>query len=99
MCAKKISKTLKDSSKELIALLNEVAYSRSPESVFRDWTRLTALTLANAVPFHDATWQKNEEEYLALAKNYTKEELEKFAKMLALLVLLFLSVLFICCLL
>lgn len=89
MCAKKISKTLKDSSKELIALLNEVAYSHSPENVFRDWARLIALTLANSVPFHDATWQKNEEEYLALAKNYTREELNKFAKMMALLVLLF----------
>lgn len=56
-----------------------------PFDVFRDWVETSAIAFSNAV---DTSQRKGREDrYMDIVGKYTKEELKKFAEMLALLVL------------
>jgi hypothetical protein len=69
-----------DSAKEFIKLLEGLAYTRSRWQAFTDWAAMAAATLHNAFQFD----QEVEDEYMSIAKRYTREELDTFAQLLAL---------------
>ena len=67
--------------KDFVKILESIRYSKSKYEVFSDWLIMTAATLYS--------WKKDknvEEEYLHIANQYTKEELDKHAQLLAITV-------------
>jgi Type I restriction-modification system methyltransferase subunit len=67
--------------KEFIKILESIKPSKNAYEIFSDWLILAAATLY--------TWKKDpkvESEYMEIAKNYSKEELDKHAQLLAITV-------------
>jgi len=72
---------INQNSKDFIKLLETLKPSKHAYEVFSDWLIMAAATLYS--------WKKDkdvEEEYLNIAKQYTKEEMDKHAHLLALTV-------------
>ncbi len=68
--------------KNFIDTFNGIAHHRHRYEVFKDFVTMAAISLHNAV----RKFAYLEEEYLATAKRYTREELEGFASLLGILV-------------
>ncbi len=74
------------SAPERIARLltdNTAAGQRREVDVFGDFTDLAALAVRNSI--RDEGWQDREDEYLRVAKTYTREELGRFAEAMGVL--------------
>lgn len=75
-----------DRKKDIIKMIDTIAGKYSAYEVFSDWIRCCSLTISNYCQLnHDKVWEKREQEYLDTIKRYTPEEVNKFAKMLAML--------------
>lgn len=68
--------------KEFNNLLRDVDYSKSTVQKFSDFLSLTAYSIAQ--PFYKS--DKLENKYLDIAKNYTREQHDKFSKMFAIVI-------------
>lgn len=62
-------------------LVEQNARRYRSHEVFRDFCEMSAITLSNAVDFHQ--FEKREARYLQIAKRYEREELLRFSEMLA----------------
>jgi hypothetical protein len=71
--------------KQFVRLVTRLA-DRHSASAVRDFAELGALSMQNAVTLHDDAWTKREERYMAIAKQYTPEEMKLFPEMLACLI-------------
>ncbi len=71
-----------EKNSEFNKILNSIDYSKSKVTVFADFLSLSAYSIAQ--PFYKS--QELEEKYLAVAKTYKPEQLQVFAKLLALVV-------------
>ena len=72
---------MNDKKKEFTKILENIKPSKNTYEVFSDWLTLVSATLY--------TWKKDqkvENEYMEIAKQYSKEELAKFVKLFALTV-------------
>ena len=68
--------------KSFVDTFNGIAHHRHRYEVFKDFVTMSAISLHNAV----RKFAHLEEEYLATAKRYTREELEAFSTLLGILV-------------
>lgn len=82
--AKKNYAGLTAAEKEFVKLFNEVSYRHNPWTVWGDFVSMTADAIANAVDHDAARWGNREQDYLARAKKYDKDELNKIAQLFAL---------------
>lgn len=75
---------------EIAKMIIKLSGSYSPSIIFDDWVKILAIMFANN-PFiiQDEIWKRREQEYLDVIKKYSKEELEIFMKMYAILIKLF----------
>lgn len=74
--------TNKDKTTEFNKIMQSLDYSKSRIQIFSDFLTLSAYSIAQ--PFYRSP--ELEEKYLAVAKNYKVEQLNLFAKMLAIVV-------------
>lgn len=75
-----------DRKKDIIKMIDTIAGKYSAYEVFSDWIRCCSLAISNSCQLdHDKVWKKRGQEYLDTIKRYTSEEVNKFAKMLAML--------------
>lgn len=72
------------SRKELLKLIEGLAYRHSKWQVFADFNEAAAISISNAVDLGHR--EEREARYMEIIKRYTKEELAKFPQMLAHLV-------------
>lgn len=70
--------------KEFNNILKDLARSRHMISVFRDFLEMSHIALANSVYLQTDIGQEMEARYFESIKQYSKEELEQFSKLLAL---------------
>lgn len=71
--------------KNVIKLLNQIAYKHHMYDVFRDFVAMTALALSNVAD--KSQFEKREAEYFRVIKKYDKEELNLFPQAFAELVM------------
>lgn len=69
---------------ELIKAIQKLSYGHATWDIFQDWLEMSAISISNTVDWGQQ--QKREERYMELVKKYSKEEMEQFTKILALLV-------------
>ena len=74
-----------DAEKSFIKAFDELCYRHNPWTVWRDFVTVTATSIANAVDFNQA----REDNYLAVVKGYTREEIDRFVEMSADVILAF----------
>lgn len=72
--------------KDFIKTFNEIAYRHNPWTVWTDFANMSATALANTVDRDPVRWNRREQSYLASAKRYNREELEKIVQLFALTV-------------
>lgn len=73
-----------DPAKEIIKNIIEMSGQYPSYVIFTDWVKCSALSICNACQIsHNEAWQSREQLYLDTAKRYAKEELNRFAYMLA----------------
>jgi len=72
------------SVKQIAKIMQSICYQHQKWQVFSDWVEMMALALSNVVDFTQAA--AREERYLEIVKRYSKDELNKFCEMFALLV-------------
>lgn len=76
-----------DSVKELIQMFEGMSGRYSGYEIFSDWVKASALSVCNTCHIiHDSVWKEREQAYLDICRKYSHEELEMFARMLALLI-------------
>ena len=76
-----------DSVKELIQMFENMSGRYSGYEIFSDWVKASALSVCNTCHIiHDSVWQEREQAYQDICRKYSHEELEMFARMLALLI-------------
>src|SRR5690625_2337589 len=73
------------SKQEIKKIVDSMAGKYSRYDIFRDFIVLSACTISNSVDKQQ--WQKREDMYLEIIAKYTKYEANKFAEMLALMIL------------
>lgn len=76
-----VPETADQHQRELIRLIQAFQHTHDPYSVFSDFVEMSALAISNAVD--QGQYEAREERYLAIARKYTREELDRFARMLA----------------
>lgn len=82
---KKLTRQVRgQAQKELVRLFDQLAQRHSRWEVWADFVYMTAATLSNAVD--KAHFEDREKNYLAIARKYSKAELEAVAEMFALVV-------------
>lgn len=75
--------------KAFTEVVEQTAYAKDRGSVFSDWAEIAALSL-HQLPYHaghlpqDKNFERCEQSYLALVKNYAREDLDRFGRLLAL---------------
>lgn len=73
-----------------IAKMIESMASHQPERVFRDWCECGSLSIQDSCdPFNNESLKRRGEKYEQIGKQYTKDEMRKFAEMFAELVCAF----------
>lgn len=86
--AMKISTPQTDRAKAFMQMIERFRYTHGIYETFLDWLKLSA-SAVHQQPYHafrlpqDDDFRDVEEQYLAIAKKYTREELNLFAEMLA----------------
>src|SRR5690625_2930906 len=73
------------SQKEIKKIIYGMAGKYNRYTIFRDFILLSACTISNSVD--KAQWQNREDMYMETIRKYQKDEANKFAEMLALMVL------------
>src|SRR5690625_404240 len=73
------------SQKEIKKIIYGMAGKYNRYTIFRDFILLSACTISNSVD--KAQWQKREGMYMDTIKKYSRDEANKFAEMLALMIL------------
>jgi len=73
------------SQRKIKKIIKEMSGKYRQYQIFRDFIVLSACTISNSVDKQQ--WQAREKMYMDTIKKYTKEEADKFAKMLALMTL------------
>lgn len=67
--------------KQMIKLFQSFGYKHNLADVFRDFLEISAIAISNSVDWSQAV--KREKRYFEIIKNYSKDELNKFASILA----------------
>lgn len=75
---------MNDYTKELMKLLNKIAYMHTPREVFRDFVEMAALSISNGVARN--CFEDREKQYLELIKKYDAERQKLFPEAFAYLV-------------
>lgn len=73
---------VKSEYKELVKLFNQLSGSRSLRQVFNDCIEMFALSIQNTFCFGQ-TFEKNENRYKDIVKNYSESEIETIVKIFA----------------
>lgn len=74
--------------KDLIKMINDMSGRYSGYEIFSDWVKMGALAICNFCHvFHGKIWKEREQAYLDVARKYSQDELQKFCKMLGLLIM------------
>lgn len=73
-----------DHVKELVALINKIAYMHTPKEVFRDFVEIAALSISNSVD--PSQFEEREKRYLDLIRKYDAERQKLFPEAFAYLV-------------
>lgn len=84
-CAKGKPMTADQHYKDMTKKLTGLTGGKRMFEVFRDFTELFALSLRNVVDKRD--WQEREDRYLAVAKGYTRDQLNLMAEVMAMVVM------------
>lgn len=72
--------------KDMIKIINSMAGKYSTYEVFNDWIKCCSLAISNSCQMvHDRVWREREQIYLDTIKKYSKEEINKFCELLAML--------------
>ncbi len=76
---------------DFVSAFEETCHGQHPQSVFRDWAEVTALSIANLMdPFQESEeWKNREDQYLAIAKKYRPETINLFSDLLGMLTMMF----------
>lgn len=76
---------------DFVSAFEETCHGQHPQSVFRDWAEVTALSIANIMdPFQESEeWKNREAQYLAIAKKYRPETINLFSDLLGMLTMMF----------
>lgn len=76
---------------DFVRAFEETCHGQHPQSVFRDWAEVTALSIANIMdPFQESEeWKNREDQYLAIAKKYRPETINLFSDLLGMLTMMF----------
>ena len=76
---------------DFVSAFEETCHGQHPQSVFRDWAEVTALSIANIMdPFQESEeWKNREDQYLAIAKKYRPETINLFSDLLGMLTMMF----------
>lgn len=81
MASRQIARNVRGAeAKEFVKLLESLSYARHRWDVFSDWCVMASSAIYNRLHQDPAI----EEQYLQVAKKYTREELDKLARMLGL---------------
>ena len=68
--------------KQIIDSIKAMSGRYAPYNIFSDWVAMSAIAIQNGCSLvHNKNWQKREQLYIDIAKNYTEKELEQFAQM------------------
>lgn len=79
-----------DKMEEIIKIITNMSGKYSTTLIFDDFVKMVAISLSNSTDIlHDKVWKKRENQYKTIISKYTKEEIEDFVKILAILVNLF----------
>lgn len=71
---------------EIIQEIQKMSGRYSPDIIFSDWVKCTAIAIQNACSLlSDKVWQSREEQYISTMKKYTSEEQKSMSKMMVLL--------------
>lgn len=74
--------------KRIIGLIEEISGSHSEHQVFVDWCAMTAISISNACTLETSDeFKQREDVYSHIIGKYQRNDVEKFAEMIALLVL------------
>lgn len=77
---------MEDNKKAIVKKIQDLSGRRSPYQIFSDWLEMCAIAIQNScVLDHDEVWEKREQRYKDVAKQYNSEEQNVFAEILALL--------------
>jgi hypothetical protein len=78
---KTVAKRMDDPHHAFTKLFQENCHRHRPHAVFADFCEMAALAVSNAVDL--AQFKAREERYLQIVKGYDRDELDRFAQMLA----------------
>lgn len=81
----KVVRHLKDGQKEFQKVISELCYTKSSWQVWSDFVALAAINLSNVFDTSKLR-EEREQQYLSIIGTYSKEEAEKFPKLLAIMV-------------
>lgn len=74
--------------KRIIELIEEISGSYSGHQVFTDWCAMTAISISNACTLETSDeFKQREDVYKHIIEKYQRNDIEKFAEMIALLIL------------
>lgn len=79
------SKSIRGSTeweKEFLTVFNYLCKSRRSWEVWQDFVTMSACAIANAVDWRNDVWKKREGKYMAIVKNYTKDETNHISELL-----------------
>lgn len=72
--------------KDIIKIINSISGKYSAYEVFSDWIRCCSLSISNnCCVIHGKVWEGREKSYLDTISRYSRDEVQKFSEMLALL--------------
>lgn len=72
--------------KDIIKIINSISGKYSAYEVFTDWIKCCSLSISNSCcMIHGKVWKDREKSYLDTISRYSREEVNKFVEMLALL--------------
>lgn len=72
--------------KDIIKIINSISGKYSAYEVFSDWIRCCSLSISNnCCVIHGKVWEEREKSYLDTISRYSRDEVQKFSEMLALL--------------
>lgn len=78
----------KNEIKRITEIIDDLSRKYSRSEIFADWVKMMALSIVNSTCFYkDTTYEKRENEYLAIAEKYDEETFSCFTDMFALLVI------------
>lgn len=76
--------------KEAVKIIQSLGTKHGAETVYRDWCRCYALSIANSVTPKDCElWKQREAQYLEVIGRYDKDEVDQFPKLCAHLTMAF----------